>query len=122
LLKPPRTWRRSQSAGRPTWRYRIGNPERLPALSSLPPPGTVISQRLCRTFGGNTATCGVSCGRVDGRLDVHHRRPVDGLQGVEFNPEPGTRHDAGPVQPDRVRPVGRTGTEHAGQRLAHVAL
>src|SRR5215469_5004497 len=35
--RPSRTWRRSQSAGRPTWRYRTGNPERLPALSSLPP-------------------------------------------------------------------------------------
>src|SRR5262252_2923823 len=41
--RPPRTWRRSQSAGRPTWRYRTGNPERLPALSSLPPPRALFA-------------------------------------------------------------------------------
>ena len=40
--RPPRTWRRSQSGGRPTRRYRTGNPERLPALSSLPPPRALI--------------------------------------------------------------------------------
>src|SRR5579859_5815873 len=69
-----------------------------------------------------TAACSASCGRVDGRLDVHHRRAVDCLQGVEFNPEPVARHDAGTVQADGVRPIGRTGAEHAGKRLAHVAL
>ena len=26
------------------------------------------------------AACSASCGRVDGRFDVHHRRPVDCLQ------------------------------------------
>ncbi|HET7248027.1 MAG TPA: transposase, partial [Streptosporangiaceae bacterium] len=29
-----------------------------------------------------------SCGRVDGRLDVDHRRPVDCFQSVDFNPKP----------------------------------
>ena len=71
---------------------------------------------------GTTAACSASCGRVDGWLDVHHRRPVDGLQSVDFNPKPVARHDAGTVQADRVRPIGRTGTEYAGKRLAHVAL
>ena len=61
-----------------------------------------------------TAACSASCGRVDGRLDVHHRRPVDCLQSVDFNPKPRARHDAGTVQADGVRPVGRTGAEHAG--------
>src|SRR5579859_1529659 len=69
-----------------------------------------------------TAACSASCGRVDGRLDVHHRRPVDCLQRVDFNPEPVARHDAGTVQADGVRPIGRTGAEHAGKRLAHVVL
>jgi hypothetical protein len=69
-----------------------------------------------------TAACSASCGRVDGRLDVHHRRPVDCLQSVDFNPKPLARHDAGTVQADRVRPIRRTGAEHAGQRLAHVVL
>jgi hypothetical protein len=53
-----------------------------------------------------TAACSASCGRVDGRLDVHHRRPVDCLQSVDFNPEPVARHDAGTVQADGVRPIG----------------
>jgi hypothetical protein len=44
--RPPRTWRRSQSVGRPTWRYRTGNPERLPALSSLPPPRALIGREV----------------------------------------------------------------------------
>src|SRR6266496_2514446 len=69
-----------------------------------------------------TAACSASCGRVDGRLDVHHRRPVDCLQGVDFNPKPVARHDASTVQADGVRPIGRTGAEHAGKRLAHVVL
>jgi hypothetical protein len=43
------------------------------------------------------ATCSASCGRADGRLDVHHRRPVDCLQSVDFNPKPVARHDAGTV-------------------------
>jgi hypothetical protein len=60
------------------------------------------------------AACRASCGRVDGRLDVHHRRPVDCLQSVDFNPKPLARHDAGTVQADGVRPIGRTGAEHAG--------
>jgi len=64
----------------------------------------------------------VSCGRADGRLDVHHRRPINCLQSVAFNPKPGARHNAGTVQADRVWPIGRTGTEHAGKRLAHVVL
>jgi hypothetical protein len=33
-----------------------------------------------------TASCSASCGRADGRLDVHHRRPVDCLQSVDFDP------------------------------------
>ena len=53
-----------------------------------------------------TAACSASCGRVDGRLDVHHRRPVDCLQSVDFNPRPVARHDAGTVQADGVRPIG----------------
>jgi hypothetical protein len=69
-----------------------------------------------------TAGCGASCGRVDGRLDVQHWRPVDCLQRVDLDPEPVAGQDAGTVQPDGVRPVGRTGAEHAGQRLAHVVL
>ena len=51
--------------------------------------------------------CSASCGRVDVRLDVHHRRPVDCLQRVDFHPKPLARHDAGLVQADGVRPVGR---------------
>jgi hypothetical protein len=69
-----------------------------------------------------TAACRASCGRVDGRLGVHDRRPVDRLQRVEFNPEPVARPDAGPVQADGVRPIGRAGAEHAGQRPAQVVL
>ena len=61
-----------------------------------------------------TAACSASCGRVDSRLDVHHRRPVDCLQSVDFNPKPLARHDAGTVQANGVRPIGRTGAEHAG--------
>jgi uncharacterized protein DUF2461 len=53
-----------------------------------------------------TAACSASCGRVDGRLDIHHRRRVDCLQSVDLNPEPVARHDAGAVQADGVRPVG----------------
>src|SRR5215813_5653129 len=68
------------------------------------------------------AACSASGGRVDGRFDIHHRRPVDCLQGVDFNVKAVARHDAGTVQADGVRPVGRTGAEHAGKRLAHVVL
>jgi hypothetical protein len=50
--------------------------------------------------------CSASCVPADGRLDVQHRRLVDCLQGVEVNPEPVARHDAGTVQADGVRPVG----------------
>jgi hypothetical protein len=35
---------------------------------------------------------------------------------------PVMRQDAGPVQADRVGPVGRAGAEHTGQRPAHVIL
>jgi hypothetical protein len=48
--------------------------------------------------------------------------PLIASRASTFDPEPGARHDAGTVQADRVRPIGRTGTEHAGQRLAHVVL
>jgi hypothetical protein len=41
---------------------------------------------LTSDAGGGCAVCSVSGGRVDGRFDVHHRRPVDCLQGVDFNP------------------------------------
>ena len=53
-----------------------------------------------------TAACSASCGPIDGWLDVHHRRPVDCLQGVDFDPKPVTRHDAGTVQADGVWPIG----------------
>jgi hypothetical protein len=57
-----------------------------------------------------------------GWLDVQHRRPVDCLQSVVFNPKPVARRDAGTMQADGVRPIGRAGAEHAGKRLAHVVL
>jgi hypothetical protein len=61
-----------------------------------------------------------SCRRVDRRLDVHHRRPLDPFWSVDFNVP--LRHDAGTVQAHRVRPLGRQSAEHTRQRLAHVAL
>jgi hypothetical protein len=75
--RPPRTWRRSQSAGRPTWRYRTGNPERLPALSSLPPPHALIGDRL--TDAGRPASRCVIGPRLEQRTlppiwRVRHRR------------------------------------------------
>jgi oxalate decarboxylase/phosphoglucose isomerase-like protein (cupin superfamily) len=42
-----------------------------------------------------TAAGSASCRRVDGRLDVHHRRPVDCLQvgeGTMVFVPPGTEH------------------------------
>ena len=53
--RPPRTWRRSQSAGRQTWLYRTGHPERLPALSSLPAPRALIGVRRGITIGRQVA-------------------------------------------------------------------
>jgi hypothetical protein len=48
-------------------------------------------------------------GPVDAPFDVHHRRLVDCLQSIDFNPKPVARHDAGTVQADGVRPIGRPG-------------
>jgi hypothetical protein len=44
------------------------------------------------------AACSASCGRVDGRLDVDHRRPVDCLQSVDFDPELVARQGTGAVR------------------------
>jgi hypothetical protein len=50
-------------------------------------------------FDAACAAGSASCGRVDGRFNVYHRRPVDCLQRVDFNPKPVTRHDAGSACP-----------------------
>ncbi len=62
----------------------------------------------------NSGTGRASCGRVDGRLDVYHRRPVDCLQRVDFDPKPVARHDAGSVEANGVRPIGRAGAHRSG--------
>ena len=56
--------------------------------------------------GLDGGACGASCGRPDGWFDVHHRRPVDCLQSVGFNPQPVACHDAGTVQADGFGRLG----------------
>src|SRR5580693_5090720 len=78
--RPPRTWRRSQSAGRPTSRYRTGNPERLPALSSLPPPRALIGRVL--SFGASERPAFVFTG-----TDIMARRAVRTSPVRTFGPD-----------------------------------
>src|SRR5215471_14823008 len=77
-----------------------------PGRIAGPPLGRPVpgGKPPCKTPGGKppckTAVWSASCGRADGGLDVRHWRAFDGLQGIEFNPKPVARHDAGTVQAD----------------------
>src|SRR5215813_13779979 len=108
--RPPRTWRRSQSAGRPTWRYRTGNPERLPALSSLPPPRALIGREAAGRPGSMSLS--VISPAPGLRVPIRRRSPP-------FSPAapPGSPRRPRLTEPFCPCPVGVT-TRRRAARLA----
>lgn len=54
------------------------------------------------------------------RLHVHDGRPVEGFEIPNAHAESVDRHDAHPVQPDRIRPVLGPRAEHARLGVARV--
>src|SRR5262249_23226529 len=94
-----------------------GTGARTPAgAPSLAPPPQIESTTRDMSWG-DSSTLG---DRTEHGLHVDDGGTVDRLEARDPDPQPVDRQHPHPVQPDRVRPVRRTGAEHAGLRPAHV--